>query len=434
MIIATAPEIAWVLNLRGQDEEFSPIFIAYLTVSLDKATLFVDMDKVTEEVLQHLKSCGCEVAPIDKILNRVETLVHGGAKILMDSDKVNYALFHAARRASKLREGDVDNTDQIIDEETAVTEFMAIKNKTEIAGMKEAHIRDAVAIIEFLSWFEQRVAAGEVFTEVDVDRELTARRAAQPGFRGLSFPTIAGAGPNGAVIHYRAEEETCRSVDKDTLLLIDSGGQYDCGTTDVTRTFHLGQPTYYQQTCFTRVLQGHMHLAMACFPENTPGLAIDSLARMPLWKMGLDYQHGTGHGVGAYLCVHEGPIGISHRYTTKMAQHPLKAGMIVSNEPGYYEDGNFGIRIENLVLIKEIATDHSFKDICFLGFEDITLVPIQKKMVAPDLLSDEEIAWLNKYHVKVWETVSPRLSHGAKEWLRTCVSPFEPSRKAAMSA
>ncbi|CAD7694900.1 unnamed protein product [Ostreobium quekettii] len=421
LVTADVSEVAWILNLRGQDELYSPIFISYLIVTLDKAVLYVDTDKVTEDVRGHLDGCGCEVLALEAILDGIREHTSAATKIWMSADQVNCAIFNAARQACR-----EETADKIIDDETPIKLFMAVKNEVEIAGMKEAHLRDAVAIIEFLSWFEKQVGSGASFTEVEVDKELTDRRKVQDGFVGLSFPTIAGAGPNGAVIHYQAEEQSCRTVDKDTLLLIDSGAQYDRGTTDVTRTFHLGEPTSYQKECFTRVLQGHIQMDAARFPENTPGIAIDGFARMYLWQMGLDYLHGTGHGVGAHLCVHEGPMQISFRHHLKSTRNPLKANMIVSNEPGYYEDGNFGIRIENLAVIKEAKTEHNFRGTRFLEFEPITYVPIQKKMIAKELLSKQQVDWVNNYHAQVWDKVSsrPSLSPDAKEWLRESVTPL----------
>lgn len=263
---------------------------------------------------------------------------------------------------------------------------------------------------------------GRSFTEVEIDEHLTARRAAQPGFVTTSFDTIAGAGPNGAVIHYRAEPGSARTVDAGTLLLLDSGGQYDCGTTDITRTMHFGAPSEHERRSFTRVLKGHIALDRAVFPEGTPGAALDALARLPLWELGLNYRHGTGHGVGAALNVHEGPQSISSRLHITAG---LRAGMICSNEPGYYEDGAFGIRIENLFAVVEAQTPFRFGGQAYLTADCLTFVPMQKKMMLKEDLTDLEVAWVNAYHARVYEKVAPRLdSEEDRAWLELACAPL----------
>ncbi|PNW79277.1 hypothetical protein CHLRE_09g408851v5 [Chlamydomonas reinhardtii] len=268
------------------------------------------------------------------------------------------------------------------------------------------------------------VATGATVTEVEVDLKLTGFRAAQPGFVETSFSTIAGAGPNGAIIHYRAQPGSCRSVDGCTLLLLDSGGQYECGTTDITRTLHTGSPTEHQRRCNTRVLQGHIALDVAVWPEGTPGAALDAFARMHLWRDGLNYRHGTGHGVGAALNVHEGPQSISSRFHITT---PLAANMVCSNEPGYYEDGSFGVRIENLVVVVEKDTPYRYAGQQYLGFQRLTMVPIQAKLIDTSLLSAEETAWVDGYHREVWEAVSPRMQDQPEllEWLRRNTRPLK---------
>eukprot|EP00798_Chlamydomonas_sp_ICE-L_P002572 gene2572-30958_t len=330
---------------------------------------------------------------------------------------VNYAVYAAASEAvasagkKRSREGDAPKATKFcVEHASPVSAFKALKNDSELAGMREAHLRDAVALCETLCWLDDEVAVGKVITEVEVDMYLTSRRAAQPGFYEPSFSTIAGSGPNGAIIHYRAKAETY------------SGGQYDCGTTDITRTMNFGTPSERHTLAYTRVLQGHIALDTATFPEGTTGMAIDTLARMFLWKDGLNYRHGTGHGVGAALNVHEGPQSISTRVCTT----GLSARMVCSNEPGYYEDGNFGVRIENLMIIKEVDTPNRFGGISYLGFERLTLVPIQTKMMDSMILSEEEIAWVDGYHTSVWEAVSPRLAGNDRvlEWLKTSTRPL----------
>lgn len=309
----------------------------------------------------------------------------------------------------------------VLEAQTPLQLAKAVKNASERAGMVEAHLRDAAAMAQFFVWIEAELAAGRSVTEAEVGLKLIEFRTAQGGFIEESFPTIAGAGPNGAVIHYRAEPATCRTVDQDTLLLLDSGAQYDCGTTDVTRTSHFGAPSEWQRETFTRVLQGHIGLAEAVFPPGTPGFALDAFARKPLWQAGLDYRHGTGHGVGAGLNVHEGPHGISPRYNNTT---PLEAGMIVSNEPGYYEDGAFGIRIENLMSVKQMNTANNFAGVTFLGFSPLTHIPIQAKMIQTKLLSEAEIRWVDAYHANVWEEISPRVKGDALDWLRRNTKPL----------
>jgi Xaa-Pro aminopeptidase len=385
------------------------------------------------------------------MLGDVKQAAASGNKIWADPSKVSFAITTAAIEAAKAAAGGSRGKGSprkrprtengaasspsaaddaavakklFVEQPSPITAAKAIKNQAELAGMVEAHMRDAVALAKFFSFTESQVAAGKSFTEVEVDEELTKRRAEQEGFIEASFPTIAGEGPNGAIIHYRAQPGTCRTVGKDSLLLLDSGGQYECGTTDITRTMHFGQPSDHQRECFTRVLQGHIALDEAVFPETTPGLALDTLARMHLWRIGLNYRHGTGHGVGAALNVHEGPMSISTRtYITT----PLEAGMIVSNEPGYYEDKAFGIRVENLLHIIEANTPFRYGGQSYFGFERLTFVPIQRKMIKLEVLSQPEVDWVDSYHKEVWEKVSPRLQDDqqALQWLKTNTAPLK---------
>jgi Xaa-Pro aminopeptidase len=434
LIVTALDEVAWLLNLRGGDVAYNPIFISYVIVTPDTATLYVDSAKITTEVAEHLADAAVTVQPYEKVLEDVEAAAEAGTRIWMDPSQVSFALAQAASGASAKRgtkrkaDGGAASPEPVLEARSPVTLRKAIKNETELDGIREAHLRDAVAIVEFLTWLDEKIAGGATITEVEVDEKLTARRAAQQGFNDCSFPTIAGAGPNGAIIHYRAEAKTAGTVDKDTHLLIDSGGQYDCGTTDITRTMHFGQPTAHQKRCFTRVLQGHIALDSAVFPPGTPGLALDTLARKALWADGLDYRHGTGHGVGAALNVHEGPHSISKRY---YITQPLQAGMIVSNEPGYYEDGNFGVRIENLLTIKEADTKHQFGGKAFLNFDRLTVVPLQQKMIDMEVLNDAEKAWVDAYHKEVWEKVSPRLSGAPLEWLKSHTQPLSAAQPVA---
>lgn len=447
--------------------------------------LYVDASKVPDALKQALEADGVEIRPYAQIEADVRAAAAAGAAWMLDGGKASLALAEAAgagaggggaegaaaaatpaaaaavsprgkasptsssrgkRRAASAGADDskpvavpaaaaatAAATKAVIDQPSLVVAAKAVKNPAELEGMREAHLRDAVALCEFLSDLDARLARGEDVTEVQVDERLTARRAAQPGFVEPSFPTIAGADANGAVIHYRAKAETCRTAKPGTLLLIDSGGQYDCGTTDVTRTVYCRGPgaaplpSPELRRAYTRVLQGHIALDAAIFPEGTPGSALDALARLALWREGLNYRHGTGHGVGAALNVHEGPQSISTRY---WITQPLQAGMVCSNEPGYYEDGRFGVRVENLAIVAEADTPNRFGGAAYLRFERLTLCPIQAACVDAALLTAEEEAWLDAYHREVWEAVAPRLdSFGSggevKEWLRRSTRPLK---------
>ncbi|KAA8545116.1 hypothetical protein F0562_019995 [Nyssa sinensis] len=276
-------------------------------------------------------------------------------------------------------------------------------------------------LAQFWAWLEEAIQKDVVLTEVEVADKLFEFRSKQAGFVDTSFDTISASGANGAIIHYKPEPDSCSIVNAEKLFLLDSGAQYVDGTTDVTRTVHFGEPSARQKECFTRVLQGHIALDQAVFPENTPGFILDAFARSSLWKIGLDYRHGTGHGVGAALNVHEGPQSISFRFGNMT---PLLKGMVVSNEPGYYEDHDFGIRIENLLYVKEVDTPNRFGGIGYLGFERLTYVPMQTKLVDLSLLSVAEIDWINNYHSEVWEKVSPLLDGSARQWLWNNTRPL----------
>ena len=306
----------------------------------------------------------------------------------------------------------------------------ALKNDAELAGMREAHLRDGVALAHVLCWLDAKAAAGGGFDEVELDGVVTAARAAQAGFLEPSFPTIAGVDGNGAVIHYRAEAGSAATAGPASMVLLDSGGQFECGTTDVTRTVSMAPaPSPHQAACFTRVLQGHIALDSTVFPEGTPGLALDAFARAPLWRAGLNYRHGTGHGVGAALAVHEGPQSISTRLTVHT---PLDERMVVSIEPGFYEDGAFGIRIENLVSVARAETPHAFGGQRYFKFERLTLAPLQKKLIDLSLLSPEEVKWIDAYHAEVWDKVGPRVAdQSVKAWLKEACTPLEGGGVAA---
>ncbi|XP_077213779.1 metallopeptidase M24 family protein [Tasmannia lanceolata] len=446
IVISMLDEVAWLLNVRGNDVPHSPVAYAYLIVEISGAKLFIENTKVTQEVMSHLKDSGVELRPYGAILSEIESLAAQGANVWLDTSSVNAAIVSAYKSACYRYLGRLGNTnkskagrDKSVTIQTwggsnipiegpagvyrvsPVTQAKAVKNHAEIEGMQNSHLRDAAALAEFWAWLEQEILSSVELTEVEVADKLHEFRAKQAGFLDTSFDTISGYGANGAIIHYKPDPKNCSVMGDKNLFLLDSGGQYVDGTTDITRTVHFGQPTLRQKECFTRVLQGHIALDQAVFPENTPGFVLDVLARSFLWKIGLDYRHGTGHGVGAALNVHEGPQSISFRYGNMTG---LQKGMIISNEPGYYEDHSFGIRIENLLCVKEVDTPNCFGGIGFLGFEKLTFVPIQSKMINLSLLSSDEINWLNDYHSQVWEKVSPLLDGSALQWLRENTQPL----------
>ncbi|KAL3728283.1 hypothetical protein ACJRO7_032952 [Eucalyptus globulus] len=425
IIISMLDEVAWLLNLRGNDVPNSPVVYAYLLVKTETAELFVDSSKITPEVMDHLKNAGVELRPYDKILSEIENLAKQGRNLWLDTSSVNAAIVNTYKSAcdkylnkkSKARVHDYNGRSAMpsgVYRASPISLAKAVKNDAELQGMRNSHLRDAAALAHFWVWLEEEINRGAKLTEVQVADKLLEFRSKQDGFIDTSFDTISASGANGAVIHYKPEPGSCSVLDVEKLFLLDSGAQYVDGTTDITRTVHFGEPTPRQKECFTRVLQGHMALDQAVFPENTPGFVLDAFARSSLWKIGLDYRHGTGHGVGAALNVHEGPQSISFRYGNLTS---LQKGMVVSNEPGYYEDHAFGIRIENLLSVVEMNTPNRFGGVGYLGFEKLTFVPIQTKMVDSALLSSAEIDWLNDYHAQVWEKVSPLLDGSARQWL-----------------
>ena len=372
-----------------------------------------------------LEAAGVAVRPYDQAEAAVAAFAKadGAPKLMLDPERINFALRSAAGAAA-------------LEAPSPLALPKALKNSAELAGMRAAHLRDGAALANFFGWLRRTVVdEGTAITETEMSAQLQTFREAQSGFLDLSFPTIAGSGPNGAIIHYDCSKaETPGVIDGTKMLLIDSGGQYEDGTTDVTRTLHLGTPTAFERECFTRVLKGNIGLDSMTFPDGTPGMAIDAFARASLWQAGLDYLHGTGHGVGAALNVHEGPQSISTRYHNTQG---LKAGMVVSNEPGYYDiDAGFGIRIENLLVIGPKATAHSFNGREYLGFDPLTMVPIQQSLIEPSLLTDVEANWLDSYHARVWDSVSPLMEEGSEGylWLKEHTRPLDRKGAAAAAA
>jgi len=412
LLLTNLDDIAWLLNLRGSDIPCNPVFFSWVVVkSSSEVHLFVDSNKVTHTVRQHLNleadiemregssdSNNNVVAilhPYESIDSFLRTEIPLQSKKTWISDKSAYSF------CSLLTEN-LACTDL-----SPVVLMKALKNSTEIAGMANAHVKDAAALCSFFSWLEAEVAAKKNVTELSASDKLATFRQEQTDFMGISFDTISSSGPNAAIMHYKPSVESDRPVNDREIYLCDSGGQYKDGTTDVTRTMHFGTPTLFERQCFTRVLKGHISLATCLFPAKIKGNVIDVLARKALWDVGLDYLHGTGHGVGHFLCVHEGPMGISWR---AYPDDPgLQENMILSNEPGFYEDGKFGIRIENLVKVVPAHPEHKLKDRPFLTFENLTYVPIQKKMMIPEMLTKEEVAYIDEYHSQCRDKVSPLL-------------------------
>ena len=389
-LLSALDDIAWLLNLRGADVDYNPVFLAHALLDAEGVQLYVAPGKIDADLAGRLAADGVTLRDYDALAADLATLPAGTA-LLVDPARVTAGtLSHAplARRIEAL------NPSQSL---------KSRKNAAEAEQIRATMAQDGAALCAFFAWFEAALAAGETVTEIDVDTHLSAARAARPGFVSLSFATIAGFNANGAMPHYRATAESHAVIQGDGLLLIDSGGQYLGGTTDITRVVPVGTPSVAQCTDYTTVLQAHIALAQACFPADTPSSALDTLARMPLWRRGLDYGHGTGHGVGYFLNVHEGPQSISVRGHARPHQG-MKPGMLTSNEPGLYREGQWGIRIENLVLAVP-AQQTEFGD--FLAFETVTLCPIDTRCIVRDQLSAAETAWLNAYHAMVRERLLP---------------------------
>lgn len=397
LLLSALDEIAWLLNIRGNDVHCNPVVVSYLLIEKDKVNYFVQPQKVTPELAEYFSANGISVHPYEEIGNYLNSF--NAHSILMNPAKTNYAIYSAIRPGCL-----------IINGASPVALLKAIRNKQEIAGIHAAMQRDGVALVKFLKWLDEAVPAGKE-TEISVDKKLHTFRAAQPLYMGESFDTIAGYKEHGAIVHYEATPETDVTLKPEGFLLLDSGAQYLDGTTDITRTIALGPLTEEEKTDYTLILKGHIALAMAVFPEGTRGAQLDVLARMPIWKERMNYLHGTGHGVGHFLNVHEGPQSI------RMNENPvaLQPGMVTSNEPGVYKAGSHGIRTENLVLTVPAGEGMFGK---YLKFETLTLCPICRKGIIKELLTAEEIGWLNDYHRTVYEKLSPDLNNDEKEWLK----------------
>ena len=401
LVVSTLDSIAWTFNLRGADVPYNPVVIAYAIVEPEEATLFVNPEKIPQALAEQLHP-GVTIAPYEDIDKALTRLGVRQARVCVDPATLNRWAIERLSGAT------------LIEAPNPVDSMKAKKNTVQLRGMRSAHERDGVAMVRFLHWLEGAVEKGGV-SEISAADKLEALRREGAHFRGLSFPTISGYAEHGAIIHYSVTENSNSLLRPGGLYLVDSGAQYLDGTTDVTRTVVLGaQAKEVQKDRFTRVLKGHIALATARFPAGTPGSRLDSFARRPLWDAGLDYEHGTGHGVGAYLNVHEGPQSISHG---RGLAFPLEVGNVQSDEPGYYEPGQFGIRLENLL---EVVWDEELsrpgRD--FLRFATLTLVPIDKRLIEPSLLDERERQWLNEYHQRVLETLSGYLEKTEQAWLR----------------
>lgn len=403
MLISALDDIAWTLNLRGTDVHCVPVFVSYLLISSQQVSLYVDSAKINDEVKAYLTENGISLYPYNKVAEGLER--YSEYNILLDGDETSYFLWKTVK------------CQEIIAGNSPVPAMKAQKNDREIAGFRQAMLRDGVAMVKFLRWLKPAVEAGGQ-TEISIDRKLTSLRAEQHLFRDISFDTIAGYQAHGAIVHYEATPETDVALKPEGLILIDSGAQYQDGTTDITRTIALGPVTEEMKHVYTLVLKGHIQLELAKFPDGASGTQLDALARECMWREGYNYLHGTGHGVGAYLSVHEGP----HQIRMEWKPTPLRAGMTVTDEPGLYLSGKFGVRIENTLLIKDYQTTEFGK---FLQMESLTLCPIDLTPVDFSMLQPEEIEWLDTYHRDVFEKLSPYLEGEDLEWLREATRPVD---------
>ncbi len=395
MLMSALDDIAWTLNLRGTDVHCNPVFVSYLLISSRDVTLYINKVKLTPEVEAYLKAEGVGVAAYEDVAKGLKDYFE--YNILLDPDEVNYTLYKQVTR-------------EIVEAESPVKRMKTVKTPTEIAGFKSAMLKDGIAMVKFLHWLKPAVEAGGQ-TEITVSDKLESLRAEQPLYRDISFDTISGYQAHGAIVHYEATPDTDVPLKPEGFLLLDSGAQYLDGTTDITRTIALGPLTEEQKRVYTLVLKGHIQIELCKFPSGASGTQIDILARQALWREGLNYLHGTGHGVGTYLNVHEGP----HQFRMEWKPAPLVAGMTITDEPGIYLEGKFGVRIENTLLITPYKETQFGQ---FLQFESLTLCPIDTTPIVRELLLDEEIAWLNQYHQRVFDTLSPHLTAEETAWLK----------------
>jgi len=400
-VVAMLDSIAWLFNIRGSDVKYNPVMISYAIVTKEKAFLFVDQEKITDTAKKAWKRI-VEVRDYDDFSSGLQALAKKGAKVWLDEGSVSQWIVSNLERGAGF-----------LFKPSPIKMFKAIKNRTEISGFRAAHIRDGAAMVKFLAWLEKNVGQARV-TEVSAAEKAAEFRAMNKMFRGMSFETISSYGAHGAVVHYAPSPETDVPLKPEGIYLVDSGGQYLDGTTDITRTVSLGNPTEEQKERFTLVLKGLIDLLSTSFPQGTVGKQLDTISRLPLWEKGLNYGHGTGHGIGTYLNVHEGPQAISYYRCIGIALEP---GMITTIEPGYYKDNEYGLRVENVALVVKDEERSSEKAV-FYRFENLTLCPIDLRLVKKELLTAREIGWLNAYHQKVCKTLAPLLDKPEVDWLK----------------
>ena len=403
MLVSALDDIAWTLNLRGTDVHCVPVFVSYLLIASDKVSLFVDEAKINSEIRAYLESNGVSIYKYNKVEEGLKA--YSEYNILLDGNETSYYLWKAVR------------CQEIIHASSPIPVMKAVKNEAEIAGYRSAMLKDGVALVKFLKWLLPAVEAGGE-TEISIDKKLTALRAEQKLFRDISFDTIAGYQAHGAIVHYEATPETDIPLKPEGLLLLDSGAQYQDGTTDITRTIALGPITEEMKHIYTLVLKAHIQLELAKFPDGASGTQLDALGRECMWREGLNFLHGTGHGVGSYLSVHEGP----HQIRMEYMPTPLRAGMTLTDEPGLYLAGKFGVRIENTVLLSDYMKTEFGK---FLQIEPLTLCPIDTAPIDLTMLMPEELAWLNEYHAKVYAELAPYLDEDEKKWLENATKAIK---------
>lgn len=422
-VVSMLDEIAWLFNLRGNDIPYNPVFFSYAVVTPTTATLYIDEKKLPADAKAHLE--GVNIRPYESIFSDVSAMAtdepaangaseSGTPRKYLISTKASWALSRAL--------GGDEKVDEI---RSPIGDAKAVKNTTELEGMRKCHIRDGAALSEYFAWLENELTVkGTKLDEVQASDKLEQIRSKHDKYMGLSFDTISSTGPNAAVIHYKAEPGNCSVIDPSKVYLCDSGAQFLDGTTDTTRTLHFGEPTAKEIEAYTLVLKGNIGLELAVFPKGTSGFALDTLARQYLWQNGLEYRHGTGHGIGSFLNVHEGPIGIGTRI--QYSEVPLAVGNVISDEPGYYEDGDFGIRIENVIMVKEVKTKYNFGDKPYFGFEHVTMVPMCRKLIDVSMLTETERKWLNHYHQEVYEKTSPYFKDDeiSRKWLERECAPY----------
>jgi len=402
MLVSALDDIAWTLNMRGSDVHCNPVFVSYLLIDQESATLYINKGKLTMEIITYLTQLGVSIADYGEVADGLKAF--DGYNILMDAGETSYNLVKAVGKS------------EIVFGDSPIQLMKIVKNEVEIEGYHNAMLRDGVAMVKFLRWLKPAVEAGGQ-TEMSIDRKLTSLRAEQDLYRDISFDTIAGYEKHGAIVHYEANEETDAPLAPKGLILIDSGAQYQDGTTDITRTIALGDITEKQKHIYTLVLKGHLRLQNLKFPKEASGTQLDAIARSEMWREGYNYLHGTGHGVGSYLNVHEG----SHQIRMEWKPTPLISGMTVTDEPGLYLENEFGVRTENTMIIKDyMQTDFG----TFLQFEPLTLCPIDKTPIDKSMMTDEEIGWLNDYHAMVYVNLAPLLESDDLAWLKEACSPI----------